>query len=383
MVVATSSTKASSSRDLGRLHHAHHGVVLAPHHPVVAGGVGQHRGEQRGGGAGHAVVAHQGGQRGRAHEWGVAGQHHDVAVGVDEPVGQGGEPDGQGVAGPELRGSARRTRWPASAGRGRPGSWSPSRPGGPPPRPPCARAARPARRGRGGSWGGRTAGAGAWGATSASVSPRRRRARQQRAASSSMRFSLSPDDGGDSAVHDDLERPRRAAEHALPRPMPVLTSTIDPGSDTYRQNRAAMESALAEVEEQLAVARGGGGQRYVRAPPGPGQAARPRARRAAPRPRLPLPRDRPPGRVGDRLHRGGEPGLGHRRGERGRVPRIGQRPHGAGRGHQPLHHAQVVAPGRHRPREPAARRSAWSSRAGPTSPPSPRSSSPAAAAFAT
>ncbi len=78
-----------------------------------------------------------------------------------------------------------------------------------------------------------------------------------------MRFSLSPDDGGDSAVHDDLECPRRAAEHALPRPMPLLTSTIDPGTDTYRQNRAAMESALAEVEEQLAVARGGGGQRYV------------------------------------------------------------------------------------------------------------------------
>src|SRR5580700_22381 len=79
----------------------------------------------------------------------------------------------------------------------------------------------------------------------------------------SMRFSLSPDDGGDSALHDDLDCTRRAAEHALPRPMPLLTSSIDPGSDTYRHNRAAMESALAEVEEQLAVARGGGGQRYV------------------------------------------------------------------------------------------------------------------------
>ena len=78
-----------------------------------------------------------------------------------------------------------------------------------------------------------------------------------------MRFSLSPDDGGDGAVRDDLECPRRAAEHALPRPMPLLTSTIDPGSDTYGQNRAAMESALAEVEAQLAVARSGGGARYV------------------------------------------------------------------------------------------------------------------------
>ena len=75
--------------------------------------------------------------------------------------------------------------------------------------------------------------------------------------------------------------------------------------------------------------------------------------------------------------------VGHRRRERGRVPGVGQRPHGAGRRHQPLHHAQGVAPGRHRPREPTARRSAWSSRAGPTSPPRPRSSSPAGAASAT
>src|SRR5580704_10528665 len=79
----------------------------------------------------------------------------------------------------------------------------------------------------------------------------------------SMRFSLSPDDGGDSALHDDLGRSRRATGHALPRPMPLLTSTIDPGSDAYRQNRAAMESALAEVDEQQAVARAGGGERYV------------------------------------------------------------------------------------------------------------------------
>ena len=79
-----------------------------------------------------------------------------------------------------------------------------------------------------------------------------------------MRFSLSPDDGGDSTVHDHLGHPRRhGTGNALPHPMPVLTSTIDPGSDTYRQNRAAMESALAEVEEQLAVARAGGGERYV------------------------------------------------------------------------------------------------------------------------
>jgi len=45
--------------------------------------------------------------------------------------------------------------------------------------------------------------------------------------------------------------------------MAVLTSTVDPASDTFRQNHQAMEGALAEVEGQLAVARGGGGPRYV------------------------------------------------------------------------------------------------------------------------
>ena len=69
---------------IGGLHHAHHGVVLASHHAVVAGGVGQHGGEQRGRGAGAAMVADQGGEGGRAHQWRVAGKHHDVAVGVDE-----------------------------------------------------------------------------------------------------------------------------------------------------------------------------------------------------------------------------------------------------------------------------------------------------------
>jgi len=39
--------------------------------------------------------------------------------------------------------------------------------------------------------------------------------------------------------------------------MAVLTSTVDPGSDAFRQNRQAMEVALAEVEEQLALARAG------------------------------------------------------------------------------------------------------------------------------
>jgi len=45
--------------------------------------------------------------------------------------------------------------------------------------------------------------------------------------------------------------------------MPPLTSAIDLRSDSYRQNREAMETALAEVDEQLALARAGGGERYV------------------------------------------------------------------------------------------------------------------------
>jgi len=45
--------------------------------------------------------------------------------------------------------------------------------------------------------------------------------------------------------------------------MPVLTSSVDPRSDTFRRNREAMLAALEEVEAQLAVARAGGGERYV------------------------------------------------------------------------------------------------------------------------
>jgi acetyl-CoA carboxylase carboxyltransferase component len=45
--------------------------------------------------------------------------------------------------------------------------------------------------------------------------------------------------------------------------MPVLNSAVDPTSDVYRQNRQAMETALAEVGAQLEIALGGGGERYV------------------------------------------------------------------------------------------------------------------------
>jgi acyl-CoA carboxylase subunit beta len=47
------------------------------------------------------------------------------------------------------------------------------------------------------------------------------------------------------------------------KPMPILPTTVDPTSDTYRSNRIALESSVALVDEQLAVARAGGGERYV------------------------------------------------------------------------------------------------------------------------
>ncbi|HUY62902.1 MAG TPA: carboxyl transferase domain-containing protein [Acidimicrobiales bacterium] len=45
--------------------------------------------------------------------------------------------------------------------------------------------------------------------------------------------------------------------------MPVLSSSVDPTTDGYLANRDANEAALAEVEGQLALARRGGGERYV------------------------------------------------------------------------------------------------------------------------
>src|SRR6201989_2698892 len=45
------------------------------------------------------------------------------------------------------------------------------------------------------------------------------------------------------------------------RSMPVLTSTVDPASDAYQRNRAAQLTVLAELDEQLAAAKAGGGPR--------------------------------------------------------------------------------------------------------------------------
>ena len=45
--------------------------------------------------------------------------------------------------------------------------------------------------------------------------------------------------------------------------MPVLTSAVDPASPAYQRNRAAQLAVLAELGEQLAAARAGGGPRYA------------------------------------------------------------------------------------------------------------------------
>ncbi len=45
--------------------------------------------------------------------------------------------------------------------------------------------------------------------------------------------------------------------------MPVLATTIDPASGEYQANRAALLDAIAAVDEQLALARAGGGEQYV------------------------------------------------------------------------------------------------------------------------
>lgn len=51
---------------------------------------------------------------------------------------------------------------------------------------------------------------------------------------------------------------------ATPPSMPTLSTTIDPTSATFRANRRAQAEAMDGVNQQLAVARAGGGERYTR-----------------------------------------------------------------------------------------------------------------------
>jgi acetyl-CoA carboxylase carboxyltransferase component len=45
--------------------------------------------------------------------------------------------------------------------------------------------------------------------------------------------------------------------------VPTLSTTIDPQSATFRANRRALAEAVHQIDEQLAIARSGGGERYV------------------------------------------------------------------------------------------------------------------------
>src|SRR3990167_6713396 len=45
--------------------------------------------------------------------------------------------------------------------------------------------------------------------------------------------------------------------------MQVYATSLDRGSERFRRNRAAMLERLEEIDRQLALARGGGGGRYV------------------------------------------------------------------------------------------------------------------------
>src|SRR5205809_7813525 len=66
--------------------------------------------------------------------------------------------------------------------------------------------------------------------------------------------------------------------------MPVLPTRVDPRSEAYRVNHAAMLEQVHLLEEQLALARAAGGEKYVR---------RHRERKKLlPRERIELPLDR-------------------------------------------------------------------------------------------
>ena len=46
--------------------------------------------------------------------------------------------------------------------------------------------------------------------------------------------------------------------------MPVLSSRVDTASEAYQRNRAAQLAAIAALDEQLELARAGGGPRYAK-----------------------------------------------------------------------------------------------------------------------
>ena len=74
------------TRDVVAIDHGHHGIVLAPHHPVVARGIGEVGGEQGGRRTGVTMMAHQRRQGGGTDQRRVTGQDHHVPVGVGQAL---------------------------------------------------------------------------------------------------------------------------------------------------------------------------------------------------------------------------------------------------------------------------------------------------------
>ena len=79
---------------------------------------------------------------------------------------------------------------------------------------------------------------------------------------------LSPDEASDHAfgraeLRTDAELLLGTEQPLYGEAMPELASAVDTASEVYRANRAAMEEALSAVDAELAIARAGGGERYV------------------------------------------------------------------------------------------------------------------------
>ena len=136
--------------------------------------------------------------------------------------------------------------------------------------------------------------------------------------------------------------------------MPVLRSMVDTASEAYQANRAGQLAAIAALDEQLELARAGGGPQYA-------QRHHDRGRLLA-RERIELLVDRdspllelsrwPPGAPSSRS--GASIVTGHRRGVRRRVRADRPRPDRARRRDEPVHAAQEAAGAGDRPAQPAA-----------------------------
>ena len=193
---------------------------------------------------------------------------------------------------------------------------------------------------------------------------------------SGMRFSLSPDDGGDLTIHDDREhRPPPPHRSGGPVAMPVLKSSRRPWFRRLPAEPAGHGISPGRGGGRAGQGPGGWGRTLCGPPPGPGEVPGPGAHRTAPRRRRPLPGTGPSRGVGNRLHGGSQPGGRDRRGGAGSNAwcRPTTRPSAAAPPTPTPCGSRAGWPTS--PWRTACRPSAWWNRGAPTCPPSPRSSS--------